>query len=290
MKKNYIYFATVVFFVLTGTKLSAQMIEMVPLNGATLELGATDEQLPYSFPKEFPAHKVEMPDFFIGKFEVTQNQWISVMGDNPSLNKNEASNHPVEYLDWMSAIVFCNEATLKDPAISNDQLVYFKDAAFTVPYTIADYKGEGNTNGGEVYIDYSKTGYRLPTEAEWEFAARGGLSDQMTLFAGNNDIDLVGIYTKNSDWNTYPVGSKYPNEVGAYDMSGNVWEYTNDWYGAYPTVLTVNPKGPASGTHRVLRGGAYDFGEKLCRVATRYMALPTDKDSDIGFRVARTKE
>lgn len=275
---------------LAWIQVDAQIIELVELNGATLEMGATQEQVPYSYPKEFPAHKVQMPDFLIGKYEITQNQWIAVMGDNPSLNKNAANNHPVEYVDWMSSIIFCNEATLADATISNDQLVYFKDAAFSIPYTKADYKGNGDSDIGTVYIDYSKTGYRLPTEAEWEFAARGGLSDQMTVYAGNNNIEQVGIYTKNSGWDTYPVGSKYPNEVGAYDMTGNVWEFTNDWYGPYPTVLTVNPKGPAAGTHKVVRGGAYDFTERMCRVASRYMALANDKDSDIGFRVARNKE
>lgn len=289
MKKIASYSAIIALVIVCIMPIQAQFIEMIDVSGATIELGATTEQQPYSYPKEFPAHRVKMPDFMIGKYEITQNQWIAIMGDNPSLNGSPNATYPVEYIDWMSAIIFCNEATLYDATISNDQLVYYKDAAFTQAFSKADYDGDGNTKLVPVYIDYSKTGYRLPSEAEWEFAARGGLNDSYTLYAGSNVIGNVAIYTQNSGWDTQPVGQKDSNSIGAYDMSGNVWEYCNDWYGQYPSVETMHPKGPETGTHRVVRGGAYDYTARMCRTASRYMAKPDDKDSDIGFRVARTK-
>jgi formylglycine-generating enzyme required for sulfatase activity len=289
MKNVSIYSIAIALFFFGLIQTSAQNYQMVEVPGATMKLGATPEQVPYSYPKEFPVHEVEISDFYIGVYEITQSEWVNIMGDNPSLNHNGEGNYPVDYIDWMSAMIFCNEATLADPSVSDDQVVYYKDAAFTIPFTKADYSSEGNSAKADVYIDYSKNGYRLPTEAEWEFAARGGLNDVVTVYAGSDDIEKVGVYTKNSDWKTFPVGSKNPNQIGCYDMSGNVWEYTNDWYGPYPTVASVNPKGPETGTHRVLRGGAYDYTERLCRVAARYMALPDDKDSDHGFRLARNK-
>lgn len=289
MKKITFLSIVLLIAVLSISTIYAQGFQMIEVPGATLELGATPEQQPYSYPKEYPAHKVQMSNFMIGAFEVTQAQWLSVMGDNPSLNNLGDMSMPVDYIDWMSAIVFCNQATINDSGFGITECVYYKDAAFTQPFVLTDYLGDGNTEKADVFIDFSKAGYRLPTEAEWEFAARGGLSDQVTVYSGNDDIEIVAIYTKNSSWRTFPVGSKNPNELGIYDMSGNVWELVSDWYGPYPSILTVDPKGSDTGTHRVVRGGAYDYAERMCRVASRYMALPDDKDSDIGFRLARNK-
>ena len=286
--RNYINtMSAVLFFFLIQGSLNAQNFDMVLVPGGQRELGATPEQGDDSYPKEYPAHIVTISDFYIGKYEVTQQEWLQIMGDNPSLNKTTVLTHPVDYIDWMSVIIFCNEATIADASFGMSQCVYYKDASFSQIFSKADYLGEGNTENTPVYIDYSKGGYRLPTEAEWEFAARGGVSDQNTKYAGNNDLDLVGIYTDNSGWKSYPVGSKYANQIGAFDMSGNVWEMVNDWYGPYGSLPSVDPKGPNTGTHRVLRGGAYDFSPRMCRVSSRYMVLPDDKDSDIGFRLAR---
>jgi len=220
---------------------------------------------------------------------VTQQEWINLMNDNPSLMNKWGTSNPVDFINWMSAIIFCNEATKLNTGLGVEQCVYYKNAAMTIPYTVADYEGNGYTSKAAVYINLNKKGYRLPTEAEWEYAARGGAAGQPTRYSGSNALDAVAYYASNSEHRSFPVGLKAPNELGIYDMSGNVFEMTNDWYGSYNDVPISNPVGPAEGTHRCVRGGAYDFAPRMCRVSSRYLILPNDKDSDVGFRIAQTK-
>lgn len=134
-----------------------------------------------------------------------------------------------------------------------------------------------------------KTGknYRLPTEAEWEYAARGGSSGSPTLYAGSNNIDEVAWYDGNSGSKTHPVGQKKPNELGLYDISGNVWEWCSDWYGSdyYKNSPRNNPQGPASGSYRVLRGGCWGSLARHCRVAFRYFDRPVIRGNGGGFRL-----
>ena len=111
--------------------------------------------------------------------------------------------------------------------------------------------------------------FRLPTEAEWEFAARGGNSSQGYKYSGSNNIDDVAWYGSNSNYNTHEVGTKAPNELGLYDMSGNVWEWCQDWYGSYSSSAQTNPTGPTSGSYRVFRGGGWGSIARACRVSYR---------------------
>jgi len=127
--------------------------------------------------------------------------------------------------------------------------------------------------------------FRLPTEAEWEFAARGGNKSQHYKYSGSNEIDKVAWYDDNSGKKTHPVGSKDANELGLYDMSGNVWEWCEDWYGDYSSSPQTNPKGPNDGSGRVLRGGSWDFLARLCRVSIRSFNIP-DNRYGLGFRLA----
>ena len=128
--------------------------------------------------------------------------------------------------------------------------------------------------------------YRLPTEAEWEFACRGGLKSAHYKYSGSNNLNDVGWYSDNSGNTTHPVGTKLPNELGIYDMSGNVWEWCNDWYGAYSSVAQTNPQGPASGSARVLRGGSWSYDARFVRVSFRYYITPDYRINFLGFRLA----
>jgi sulfatase modifying factor 1 len=128
--------------------------------------------------------------------------------------------------------------------------------------------------------------YRLPTEAEWEYAARGGNKSQGYKYAGSNDAGSVARYDANSSSKTNPVGQKSPNELGIYDMSGNVFEWCSDWWGAYGTVAQTNPKGDSSGTYRVLRGGSWNNFARYCRSSNRNISTPGNRYYVNGFRLA----
>ena len=128
--------------------------------------------------------------------------------------------------------------------------------------------------------------FRLPTEAEWEYSARGGNRSKGYKYAGSNNLDEVGWYGDNSDEHTHPVGRKKPNELGLYDMSGNVWEWCQDWYGDYTDEAQTNPTGPQSGGHRVLRGGSSWFNARYWRVSIRFYDGPGSRDDfDYGLRL-----
>lgn len=128
--------------------------------------------------------------------------------------------------------------------------------------------------------------YRLPTEAEWEFASRGGGKSSGTKFSGSNDVNQVGWFWDNSQNSTHPVGQKGANELGLFDMSGNVWEWCQDWYGTYTSKPQANPVGSASGTYRVIRGGAWNYHEGGCRNSCRYSFFPDKRGMSLGFRLA----
>jgi formylglycine-generating enzyme required for sulfatase activity len=158
------------------------------------------------------------------------------------------------------------------------------------------YKGDnrpvGNVSWNEAQdfirklnVKEGTTKYRLPTEAEWEFAARGGAQSKGHKYAGSSDVADVAVYHGNSGYESKPVGSKRPNELGIYDMSGNVWEWCSDLYGAYGSSPERDPKGPSSGTLRVKRGGSFYLGiVNSCRVTFRSNGSPNNDSDDFGFR------
>jgi formylglycine-generating enzyme required for sulfatase activity len=134
-----------------------------------------------------------------------------------------------------------------------------------------------------------KTGkhYRLPTEAEWEYAARGGNKSRGYKYSGSNNIDDVAWFSAYESTNvkTHAVGTKKANELGIYNMSGNVWEWCSDYYGDYSSVAQKNPKGPSTGSYRVVRGGCFYYYAPLCRVTARFINLPNKSSGGHGFRL-----
>ena len=221
--------------------------EMITIKGGTFTMGCTSEWSD-CWENEMPTHSVSLSDFYIGKFEVTQELWQAVMGNNPSYFKG--NNLPVEQVSW------------------NDAQEFIKKL---------------NQQTGQ--------NFRLPTEAEWEYAARGGNKSNGYKYSGSNSIDNVAWYTKTTnDSGTKPVGTKSPNELGIYDMSGNVWEWCQDWYGNYSSGSQTNPTGPATGSHRVFRGGSWLSYAEYCRVSDRSSSGPTGyRSDDLGFRLAADK-
>jgi formylglycine-generating enzyme required for sulfatase activity len=235
-------------FKVTATIKSTMPDNMVFVKGGVFQMGGDD-----GGSDEKPIHSVTVNDFYIGKYEVTQKEWRAIMGTNPSHFK-DCDNCPVERVSW------------------NDVQEYIKKLN-------------------------AKTGknYRLPTEAEWEYAARGGNQSKGYTYSGSNTTDNVAWNDENSydlgsehkNYGTNSVGQKSPNELGIYDMSGNVWEWCSDWYGSdyYKNSSSNNPKGANSGTYRVLRGGAWYNSPASCRIAFRFNCTPTFRFNRIGFRV-----
>ena len=138
--------------------------------------------------------------------------------------------------------------------------------------------------------ELSGQNYRLPTEAEWEYAARGGKQTKGFLYSGSNEIEIVGWHYYDKLAVLQPVGQKDPNEAGIFDMSGNVWEWCSDWYGEYSSNNINNPKGPSQGRFKVLRGGSWNVSENHCRVSRRHRYFPNTKTFDFGFRLAKDAE
>ena len=194
-------------------------------------------------------HEVTLSkSYYLGAFEVTQNEYERVMGNNPS--KSKGAKNPVEMVSWDEAVSFCKKLS---------EMPMEKAA------------------GRE---------YRLPTEAEWEYACRAGST---TSYSFGDTAESLGEYAwifENAGKGTHPVGEKKPNRWGLYDMHGNVWEWCQDWYGPYPSGASTDPKGPSRGTYRVRRGGSWDYVAAYCRTAIRYADDPTFRSNFIGFRVA----
>lgn len=191
---------------------------------------------------ERPVHDVNLSDFWIGKYPVTQCQWEAVMGYNPSIKKGD--NHPVENINWYDCVKFI--------------------------YRLNQFTGKH---------------FRLPTEAEWEYAARGGNRSQGCKYSGSNNLDEVAWYDGNSEEQTHDVGTKCPNELGLYDMSGNVSEWCGDWDNHFSRASQKNPTGPSSGYHRICRGGSWYKNAAYCRVSARETCFPKLRLPYCGLRL-----
>ena len=225
--------------------------KMVAVEGGTFQMGATSEQQnPDS--NEKPVHSVTLSNYYIGETEVTQALWEAVMGSNPSAFKGK--ENPVENVSYNDCVAFVKKL--------NEKL-----------------KASGQLPAGREF--------RLPTEAEWEFAARGGNFSRGYQYSGSNTLSSVAWYGESWDTgSTHPVKKKQANELGLYDMSGNVKERCYDWYGDYPSLSQTNPKGPSTGSYRVLRGGSWSLSARDCCVAGRGYGSPDGRFDGSGLRLA----
>jgi len=226
-------------------------------------------------------------DFYMGKYEVTQQEWIDVVGDNPS--KHQDNNLPVEMVNWYDCIEYCNKRSIKEGL----ELYYNIDKDKKDSNNKCDYDNIKWT----ITINEEANGYRLPTEAEWEYAASGGKMSQNYTYSGSNNVDEVAWYWKNAgdkyltgawDWsiiennnNTVkPIGNKQANELGLYDMSGNVREWCEDWY---------QDSEHDNGFYRVWKGGGLIGDATACESSYRGKFEANGMGYDQGFRVCRNK-
>jgi formylglycine-generating enzyme required for sulfatase activity len=212
---------------------------------------------------------VSINAFLLSKTEVTYWQWgLYCVAKKQEMGKpgwGSEGNNPAVLVNWYDAVGYCNWVSTQ--------------LGFEKVYKIADEN---------IQIDWNAKGFRLPTEAEWEYAARGGPNQQTFEHSGSDDLKEVGWYSENSDSRTRPIATKKANSLGLFDMSGNVWEWCWDWYGeTYDPNQNNNPKGPDKGSLHVLRGGSWLFSAIYTRVALRYSVNPDYRSGNIGFRLAR---
>lgn len=216
---------------------------MVTIEGGTFYMGATEEQDTFAYNDEKPIHEVQLSTFKIGRYEVTQEEWETVMKSNPSEFKG--SRHPVEQVSWDDCMVFIRRLN-----------------------------------------EMTNLKFRLPTEAEWEYAARGGNKSSKTMFSGSNKPDNVAWYDMISDRETHDVGQKQCNELGLYDMSGNVFEWCQDGFYTYTDSYQKDPVHPSDGGLKVYRGGSWSSGSRFCRVSVRNFISHDRNRRSTGLRLA----
>lgn len=244
---------------------------LVLVEGGTFKMGSKDRDW-VADNDEQKEHDVTVNTFLMSKFEVTVWEWKQFakanklkMPETPEWGWKD--NYPINNITWEEAIAYCNWISKKEKL----QPVYSK-------------------RGPNYVCDFTANGYRLPTEAEWEFAAKGGIKTKETRYSGSNNADEVAWHKLISKKSPHTVGTKLPNELGIYDMSGNVWEWCWDWYNKdyYKIEAGNNPKGPEMGERKCVRGGSWDSHINYLRPANRISTFPNKTHEFYGFRVIRT--
>ena len=225
---------------------------------------------------------VTISSFYIDKYELTQAGYQAVMGTNPSYFTG-VTNGPVERVSWFNAIEYCNRRSMLEELTP----CYSYSSYGTNPDNWPSGWNTSSGNHTNVSCNWSANGYRLPTEMEWMFAAKGGNQSQGYTYSGSNDINAVAWYYGNSGSTTHTVGTKAPNELDTLDMSGNVREWCWDIYGSYPSGPQTDPHGATSGSYRVERGGSWYSNASYCTVSYRGFSNAASPGSIIGFRCVR---
>lgn len=255
--------------------------DFILISGGTFIMGSPYSELERR-DNESPQHQATVSSFYMGKYVVTQKEYLAVMKTNPSDFKGD--NLPVEQVSWYDAIIYCNARSLLDGL----------EATYTINQKKIDSDNIGDRDPFKWMVTWNKSasGYRLPTETEWEYACRAGTTTP--FYMGNNITTDDANYDGNLPYNgndkglyremTSPVGSFIKNDFGLYDMHGNVYEWCWDWAGNYPSDAQIDPSGPASGSQRILRGGSWGSNALILRSAFRNYANPSHKTHYFGFR------
>ncbi len=238
-------------------------ITMTELPGGTFQMGSPKNEVG-RYDNEGPVHQVTVSPFAIGKYQVTQEQYAEVIGKNPG--HPQADKLPVNNVTWYNAVTFCNKLSER----AGLQPCY---SIHNAPHII---KWLPETNG-----------YRLPTEAEWEYAARAGTTTAYSFGDDPKELKQHAWFDANSGGKPQPVGKKRSNPWDLHDVHGNVWEWCWDWYEDYKKKPAVDPKGPKSSEKRVLRGGAFWLGPRWLRSAYRDRNEPEGRNRYDGFRCVR---
>lgn len=254
MKIKFIHISLVIVLLLFSFNIKSQidtsyiikyfLDNMVFVKGGKFQMGCTNEQKEYCNADEYPKHLVNVDDFYISKFELTQNAWLLIMETNPS-NYKDCNDCPVDNVNWNEAQLFIEKLN--------------------------------NITGKK---------FRLPTESEWEYAAREGQNLSSYIYSGGDNMNNVGWYKGNSNNKPHPVGSKLPNRLGIFDMSGNVLEWCHDWYDSYGNTDSDNINKTETSSEKVYRGGSWFNEASKCRVSMRSSIHPKNRAYNLGFRLA----
>jgi formylglycine-generating enzyme required for sulfatase activity len=263
--------------------------EMILVKGGTFIMGSPPEES-NSFHDERPQYEVTLTDFYMGKYQITQKEWKEVMENSPG--NFSGDELPVEKVSWYDALVFCNKLSMKKGLHPAYSIAGSTDPA---DWGAAPVYPAANAAWDAVEIVKGANGYRLPTEAQWEYACRAGTTtpfntgENVTADQANYDGRYPyrkfpqGVYRQA----TTPVGSFDPNAWGLYDMHGNVWEWCWDWHGSYAGHAQTDPHGAVTGSYRVARGGSWNNNGRFLRSASRGSSAPAFRDTIIGLRIVR---
>lgn len=234
---------------------------------------------------ELPVHTVTLSDFYMGSTEVTQAEWNQYMPAD-SYNYGTGDTYPAYYVTWYEIVKYCNLRSMAEGLTP-----CYTISSSTDPVVWGTVPTSTNTAWNAVICNWSANGYRLPTEAEWEYAARGGIhnTDNLRYSGCNLGADLTNYaWYGNTTGTSHQVGTKLPNQLGLYDMSGNLWEWCWDWNSSYTSESVTNPTGSTTVSYRIVRGGFWGYPDYYCTVSWRYGGFPSDSTYLVGFRLSRT--